>query len=113
MTEKWLTAVISVALAVVGLAALAVLLSRNSQTSTVITGGAGAFKNALCAALSPIGVNCGTISLTPDVNSTITFPSGSTTFPDVNSTITYPSGSTTFPGVGGAGAGGGRFTLGG
>lgn len=98
MTEKWVTAVFSVALAIIGLAGLAVLLSRSSQTGTVITGGAGAFKNALCAALSPIGVSCGSTTLTPNVDSTITFPSGGTTFPG---------------GVGGGGAGGGRFTFGG
>jgi hypothetical protein len=96
MAEKWITAVVSVALAIVGLAALAALLSKQAQTGSVITGGAGAFKNALCAALSPIGVSCGSSTLTPDVNSTITFPSG-----------------TTFPGgIGGGGAGGGRFTFG-
>jgi hypothetical protein len=98
MAEKWLTAVVAIALGIVGLATLAVLVSRQAQTAGVITGGAGAFKNALCAALSPIGVNCGTITagLTPDVNSTITFPSAGTTFP-----------------FGGGGAGASTFGLGG
>lgn len=80
MAEKWVTAFVSVAVAIAGLAAIAVLVSRQAQTGAVLTGGAGALGNALCAAMGPIGVRCG--NLTPNVNSTITFPSGSTTFPN-------------------------------
>lgn len=82
MAEKWITAAVAVALGIAGLAALAVLVSPGANTSGVLTGASGGFKNALCAALSPIGVNCGNTALTPNVNSTITFPSGGTTFPN-------------------------------
>jgi hypothetical protein len=75
MSEKAITAGVTILVAIVGVAALAVLVSRSSQTSGVIGAGAGGFATALCAALSPLGVSCGggSRALIPDVNSTITF----------------------------------------
>ena len=70
-----ITAIVSVLIAVIGLAAIAVLVSSGAQTGNVLTSGSGAFTNIICAALRPIGVNCGSTTLTPSVNSTITFPS--------------------------------------
>lgn len=43
-----------IALAIVGVASLAVLVSRNSNTSSVITASGNAFSNALQVAVSPV-----------------------------------------------------------
>lgn len=43
-----------VALAIVGVASLAVLVSRNAQTGAVITATGNAFSNALGVAVSPV-----------------------------------------------------------
>jgi hypothetical protein len=94
MAEKWITAGAAIAIAIVGLATIAVLVSRGGQTGDVLTGGAGAFRNALCAALSPIGVKCG-----ESVTSIITFPGQTEPVPSVDSNIKFPpAGSTTLPG---------------
>jgi hypothetical protein len=74
MSEKFITAGVTILIAIVGVAMLAVLVSKSSNTSGVITAGTGGFANALCTALSPIGVKCGR-SLIEDVTSTITFGS--------------------------------------
>jgi hypothetical protein len=87
MAEKWITAMVSIAVGITALASIAVLVSKQAQTGNVITGGASGLRDALCAALSPIGVQCGNLK------------------PFVDSSITFPSGTTTFPGGGGAGAG--------
>lgn len=47
-------AVVSVAIAIVGLATIAVLVSRNANTTGVITAGGNAFSNALSVAESPV-----------------------------------------------------------
>lgn len=46
-----------VALAIVGVATLAVLLSRNANTANVISAAGGGFSQALAAALSPVAAN--------------------------------------------------------
>lgn len=74
MSEKFITAAVTIATAIVGVAFLAVLVSRSSNTTGVLSAGSGGFAQALCTALSPIGVNCGSRALVPNVNSTITFP---------------------------------------
>jgi hypothetical protein len=43
-----------VALAIVGVASLAVLVSRNANTTGVITASGNAFSNALATAISPV-----------------------------------------------------------
>lgn len=64
------TSIVSVLLAVIGVAILAELLSMQSNTTGVIKAGGGAISQALCTALSPImGGGCGT-----SVTSTISFP---------------------------------------
>jgi hypothetical protein len=50
MTE----AVVTIATAIVGVAILAVLVSKNSQTSTVLGAAGSAFSNALSAATGPV-----------------------------------------------------------
>lgn len=49
-----LNAVGSVGLAIVGLAVIAVLVSRNSNTSAVIGSAGGAFSSGITAAVSPV-----------------------------------------------------------
>jgi len=73
MSEKFITAGVTIAVAIVGVAVVAVLVSRSSQTAGVLGASSTGFKDALCAALSPLGVNCGGRALTEDVHSTITF----------------------------------------
>jgi predicted acyltransferase len=62
--------VVSVLLAIIGVAVVATIVSNNAQTSNVIKAGGGAFSGSLLCALSPVigGGNCGTTS-----SSTITF----------------------------------------
>ena len=71
--NKLITSIVSVLLAVIGLAIVAVLVSRNAQTGSVLGAGGGAFAQIICKALSPItGNSCGGSGI-PSVNSTITF----------------------------------------
>lgn len=73
MSEKAITAGVTILTAIVGVAVLAVLVSKSSQTAGVLTASSGGFRDALCAALSPLGVNCGGRGLTESVTSNITF----------------------------------------
>jgi len=68
MSDKFITAAVTIAIAIVGVAVVAVLVSRSSQTAGVLTAGSTGFKDALCAELSPLGVDCG---LKEDVRSRI------------------------------------------
>jgi hypothetical protein len=83
MSERFITAAITILVAIIGVAILAVLVSKQSNTSGVITSGSGGIARALCVALSPItGGSCGSSSLIEDVQSKITFPgAGETNFP--------------------------------
>jgi hypothetical protein len=69
MTEKWITAALTVMVSIIGLAALAALVSNQSDTTKVIGAGSSGFACLLCAVLKPVGVNCNADCLTPDVNS--------------------------------------------
>ncbi len=74
MSEKFITAGVTILVAIVGVAVVALLVSQSSQTAGVLTASAGGFRDVLCAALSPIGVNCGSgRNLVEDVHSTIKF----------------------------------------
>jgi hypothetical protein len=67
-TEHLTTGIVSVILAIVGVAILAELLSLKSNTTGVVKAGGGALSQALCTALSPImGGGCGT-SVTSTIN---------------------------------------------
>lgn len=55
MSDKIITGAAAVLLAIVGLAIIAVLVSRNAQTGNVLTSGGSGFSKALAAALSPLG----------------------------------------------------------
>lgn len=54
MSEQLITSVVSVALAIVGVAIIAVLVSRNANTAGVIQASAGGFSQSLATALSPV-----------------------------------------------------------
>jgi hypothetical protein len=57
MTDDLIRSMVTIATAIVGVAILAVLVSRNSQTPAVLGAAGGAFSNALRAALSPVSGN--------------------------------------------------------
>jgi PRD1 phage membrane DNA delivery len=48
------TSVVTVLLAIIGVAIIAVLVSRNAQTGAVLSAGGNAFSGILGAALSPV-----------------------------------------------------------
>lgn len=54
MTEKLFTTVVTVLMAIIGVAIIAVLVSKNAQTSDVLKAGSGAFSDILKTALSPL-----------------------------------------------------------
>ncbi len=54
MTDSLVTSIVTVLTAIIGVAILAVLVSKNSQTGTVIKAAAGGFSQDLATALSPI-----------------------------------------------------------
>jgi hypothetical protein len=54
MCEQMISSVVTVTVAIVGLAIIATLVSKNAQTSTVINAGGRAFTNALTAAEGPV-----------------------------------------------------------
>lgn len=53
MNNFW-EGIVAIATAIVGVALLAVLVSKNAQTPQVITAGGSAFAKALGAAVSPV-----------------------------------------------------------
>lgn len=72
MNDKTITSIVGVLLAVIGVAAVAVLVSKNAQTGNIFGAFGTSFSNILCKALSPVtGSSCG--GGIPSVNSTITF----------------------------------------
>lgn len=72
--EKAVTAIVSVFIGLIAVAIVAVLVSQQAKTGSVIGAGGGAISQALCTALSPVtGTGNCPRSLIPDVNSTITF----------------------------------------
>jgi uncharacterized membrane-anchored protein YitT (DUF2179 family) len=54
MSEQLITSIVTVVTAIIGVAILAVLVSNQSQTGTVIKAGASGFAQDLAAALSPV-----------------------------------------------------------
>lgn len=53
-TDQLLSSIVTVMLAIVGVAIIAVLVSRNAQTAQVIGAGGNAFSGMLGTALSPV-----------------------------------------------------------
>lgn len=54
MSEQLITSVVTVLTAIVGVAIIATLVSKNAQTPQVIQAGGSAFSSALGTALSPV-----------------------------------------------------------
>lgn len=51
--------IVTIAVAIIGLAMVAVLVSKNAQTTGVISAGGNAFNSALATAISPVTGNSG------------------------------------------------------
>lgn len=64
MSEQIVAGVVTVLTAIVGVAIIAVLVSRNAQTSQVISAGGQSFAQALSAAVSPVAGTGGVASPT-------------------------------------------------
>lgn len=54
MSDQLVSSVVTVLTAIIGLAVIATLVSRNANTSGVIAAGGSAFSNALSAAEAPV-----------------------------------------------------------
>jgi uncharacterized membrane protein YbjE (DUF340 family) len=54
MGESIVTSVVTVLTAIIGVAIIAVLVSKNANTAGVLSAGGGAFSGALGTALSPV-----------------------------------------------------------
>jgi PRD1 phage membrane DNA delivery len=54
MSEQLITSVVTVLTAIIGVAIIATLVSKNANTSQVIQSGGSAFSQALGTALSPV-----------------------------------------------------------
>lgn len=68
-----ITATVSILMAIVGVAVIALLVSNKAQTGSLLGAGSSAFSRMLCTALSPItGKQCG--GGIPSVSSTLSFP---------------------------------------
>jgi hypothetical protein len=59
MTDSLITSVTTVLMAIVGIAIIAVILSKNSNTGNILGAGGSAFSGALGAALSPVTQSSG------------------------------------------------------
>lgn len=67
MTEFW-SSVVTIVIAIVGIAGLAVIVSKNAQTGQVLQAGGTAVSGLLSTALSPItGAGVGTSSGLPNL----------------------------------------------
>jgi len=54
MSDKIITGIVSILTAIIGVAIIAVLVSRNTETANVLTAGGKAFSSILSAAVSPV-----------------------------------------------------------
>jgi hypothetical protein len=54
MSDQLITSVVTVLTAIIGVAIIATLVSKNANTSSVIQAGGSAFSSALGTALSPV-----------------------------------------------------------
>lgn len=62
MGDQLITSVVTVATAIIGVAIIAVLVSKNANTSGVISAGSSGFSQALSTALSPVTGSTGMAS---------------------------------------------------
>jgi hypothetical protein len=54
MGDRLIDGLVSIGLAIVGIATLAVIVSKNAQTGSVITAAASGFSKAIGAAVAPV-----------------------------------------------------------
>lgn len=54
MNDEFATSIVTVLMAIIGVAIVAVLISPKAQTANVLTSGGQAFSNILNAAISPV-----------------------------------------------------------
>jgi len=59
MSDSLVNALVSVALAIVGVATISVIVSKNANTTAVISSASQGFSGALSTALSPVTGNTG------------------------------------------------------
>lgn len=64
--DRLTESVVTIAVAIIGLATLAVIVGRNSQTSRVISSAGNAFTSALGVAVSPVMGGSGLPSINPN-----------------------------------------------
>jgi hypothetical protein len=62
VTEFW-NSVVTIAIAIIGIAGLAVIVSKNAQTGQVLTSAGQAFSGALGTALSPVTGSSGSLNI--------------------------------------------------
>lgn len=75
MSDKMITSLVTILLAVIGVAVIAVLVSKGANTGNVFGSFGTAISNILCTAISPVtGNSCGGGGLTPNVTSSISYP---------------------------------------
>jgi hypothetical protein len=71
MGEQLFTSLVSIATAIVGVAIIAVLVSKNANTAGVLSAAGGAFSQSLGVAVSPItgggGTGFGAMSFTGNI----------------------------------------------
>lgn len=85
--NKTLHAGLSIFLAIIGVAILAIIVSKSADTVNVLGSFQQAISRMLCVALSPVtGNNCGASSVAVNIPSAPPLPPRGT----ANSTITYP-----------------------
>jgi len=65
MSDHLVTSVVSVLMAIIGVALIAVLVSRNAQTGSVLSAGGSAFSRSLGTALTPVVGGSGFTGLPP------------------------------------------------
>ena len=58
MSEKFVSAGVTILVAIIGVAAIAVLVSRNAQTAGVFSALSQGISGALCTATSPVTGQC-------------------------------------------------------
>jgi len=65
MGDTLITRVVAVLTAIIGVAIIAVLVSKQANTAGVLSAGGSAFSNILGTALSPVSGNSGFLTNTP------------------------------------------------
>lgn len=64
MNSLW-SGIVTIAVAIIGVAIVAVIVSRNAQTPQVLKAAGGAFSDALRAATGPVTGGMGSIGISP------------------------------------------------